>query len=61
MDKDRAVELLKSSEYGVLSMIDENGLPYGVPLNYVWMATLLYIFIAPLKDINSMVLRNIPT
>lgn len=48
MDKDRAVELLKSSEYGVLSMIDENGLPYGIPLNYVWDGnSSIYIHWAP--------------
>lgn len=48
MDKDRAVQLLKSSEYGVLSMIDENGLPYGIPLNYVWDGnSSIYIHCAP--------------
>ena len=36
MDEVRARELLRDSEYGVLSMIDENGIPYGIPVNHVW-------------------------
>ena len=40
--KDRQIEtgeakrLLSESEYGVLSTVDKNGQPYGVPLNYVY-------------------------
>lgn len=36
MDEARAIELLNTSEYGVLSMVDKDGTAYGVPLNYVW-------------------------
>ena len=36
MDEHRALELLQQCEYGILSMIDEDGLPYGIPVNYVW-------------------------
>ena len=36
MDEKRAIELLKSNEYGILSMISETGEAYGVPINYVW-------------------------
>ena len=36
MDEERALELLRESEYGVLSMQDVDGSGYGVPLNYVW-------------------------
>ena len=36
MDEVRARELLRDSEYGVLSMIDENGIPYGIPVNHEW-------------------------
>jgi len=41
--KDRQVfdnlvtEILESGEYGVLSVFGENGYPYGVPVNYVYM------------------------
>ena len=31
-----AVELLDKVEYGVLSTVDKNGQPYGVPLSYVY-------------------------
>ena len=36
MDEERALELLRHSEFGVLSMQDIDGGGYGVPLNYVW-------------------------
>lgn len=36
MDEARAIELLSTLEYGVLSMVDKDGTAYGVPLNYVW-------------------------
>lgn len=48
LDEQRAFELLKTAEYGTLSMIDENGLPYGIPVNYVWdEKDSLYIHCAP--------------
>lgn len=36
MDKASAVELLKNGEYGILSMITNEGKPYGIPISYVW-------------------------
>jgi len=30
----RTIEILKKGSYGVLSTIDKNGCPYGIPLNY---------------------------
>lgn len=36
MDEARAIELLSTSEYGVLSMVAKDETAYGVPLNYVW-------------------------
>lgn len=36
LDKARAREILASAEYGILSMIDLDGKPYGVPVNFVW-------------------------
>lgn len=48
MDEDRAIELLRDSEYGVLSMVDTDGAGYGVPLNYVWDGHhSIYIHCAP--------------
>ena len=48
LDEPRAKELLKTAEFGTLSMIDENGLPYGIPVNYVWDGKdSLYIHCAP--------------
>ena len=48
MSETRALELLRSCEYGVLSMVTEEGLPYGIPINYVWDGVnSIYIHCAP--------------
>ncbi|MBN2766119.1 MAG: pyridoxamine 5'-phosphate oxidase family protein [Paludibacteraceae bacterium] len=31
-----AITLLREGEYGFLSLIDEGGKPYGIPISYVW-------------------------
>ena len=36
LDESQARALLQSGEYGVLSLIDTEGRPYGIPINYVW-------------------------
>ncbi|PKO04330.1 MAG: hypothetical protein CVU41_17410 [Chloroflexi bacterium HGW-Chloroflexi-3] len=36
MSQESAIELLVRGEYGVLSSVDEDGQPYGVPVNYVF-------------------------
>lgn len=36
MIREAALELLKRGEYGVLSSVDDEGQPYGVPVNYVF-------------------------
>ena len=47
MDESQALELLKTSEFGVLSMAGGEQ-PYGLPLNYVWDgASSIYIHCAP--------------
>lgn len=48
LNEQRAIELLETAEYGTLSMIDEDGLPYGIPVNFVWDGKdSLYIHCAP--------------
>jgi len=48
MDEARAIELLSTSEYGVLSMVDQDGTAYGVPLNFVWDGeSSIYMHCAP--------------
>lgn len=48
LDEDRAAQLLRTAEWGVLSMCGDGGEPYGVPLNYVWDGgSSLYIHCAP--------------
>ena len=36
LPESRACELLRCGEYGYLSMTDDRGIPYGIPINYVW-------------------------
>lgn len=36
LNLDSALTLLKDGEYGVMSVIDESGKVYGVPLSFVW-------------------------
>ncbi len=43
-----AVRLLREAEYGVLSMAGRDGVPYGIPVNYVWDGgDCLYLHCAP--------------
>lgn len=43
IDKDEMKIILKSGEYGILSTINKNGFPYGVPVNYVYNNENIYI------------------
>lgn len=51
LDKQSAITLLRSGEYGVLSMVEiRDSIPagYGIPLNYVWdEADYIYIHCGP--------------
>ena len=48
LDKERALELLRTAPWGVLSMQAEEGGGYGVPLNFVWDGQRsIYIHCAP--------------
>jgi nitroimidazol reductase NimA-like FMN-containing flavoprotein (pyridoxamine 5'-phosphate oxidase superfamily) len=46
ISQQEAVELLVKAEYGVLSTIDNNGQPYGVPLSYVYKDNAVYFHCA---------------
>jgi len=47
LDQPSAIQLLSEAEYGVLAMTD-NGLPYAIPVNYVWDGvSSIYIHCAP--------------
>jgi uncharacterized protein len=37
-----AIKVFDSAEYGVLSTVDKDGQPYGVPLNYVYKNNSIY-------------------
>lgn len=42
MTKNDALELLEKGEYGVLSLVGDDGYPYGVPVNYVYKNGFIY-------------------
>ena len=46
MAETEAKELLGRGEYGILALIDEEGRPYGVPLNYVYANDAVYVHCA---------------
>lgn len=48
LDEERARELLRTAEYGVLSVIDDNEQAYGIPVNFIWDGEdRIYIHCAP--------------
>ena len=42
------INLLTNCEYGVLSTVDKDSQPYGVPLNYVYKNNFIYFHCAPI-------------
>lgn len=36
LDEERAFDLLRHGEYGILSLVTLDGEPYGIPVSYVW-------------------------
>ena len=46
LEKEEMMELLMRGEYGILSTIGENGYPYGVPVNYVFIDNAIYFHCA---------------
>ncbi len=43
---DEAMDILKNSEYGILSTVGEDGQPYATPLSYVVIDNLIYFHCA---------------
>ncbi|WP_040210984.1 pyridoxamine 5'-phosphate oxidase family protein [Clostridium polynesiense] len=41
-----AIEILKNCDYGILSTVGDNGYPYGVPVNYIYFDTSIYLHCA---------------
>jgi nitroimidazol reductase NimA-like FMN-containing flavoprotein (pyridoxamine 5'-phosphate oxidase superfamily) len=42
LSKEQSIEILKKCQYGVLSVVGENGYAYGVPLSYVYVDNKIY-------------------
>ena len=43
LSEEACINILKSQDTGVLSVIGDNGYPYGVPLNYVYQNNCIYL------------------
>lgn len=46
IEKNQSIDMLSKSNYGVLSTVDDNGQPYGMPLNYVYIEDAIYFHCA---------------
>ena len=59
LSDEECIAVLRSETRGVLSMLGDDGYPYGVPMNH-WYYELMgnYIFTAQKKDIKSMRFKN---
>jgi len=42
LSHEQSIEILKKCEYGVLSVVGDNGYAYGVPLSYVYVDNKIY-------------------
>lgn len=50
LSTEAAEEILKSGEYGILSTVGTDGVPYGVPLSYAYADNIIYFHCA--KDVG---------
>ncbi|WP_378955878.1 pyridoxamine 5'-phosphate oxidase family protein [Pelosinus sp. sgz500959] len=55
---DEAMEILERGEYGVLSTVDKDGYPYGLPLNYIILDAAVYLHCALEGHILDNILDN---
>lgn len=46
LNDDEAIEILNSNSYGVLSTVGEDGYPYGVPINHIYINGSIYFHCA---------------
>ncbi len=58
LDEERAMGILRTAEYGIVSMIDDGEQAYGIPVNFIWDGgDKIYIHCAPegrkLRAINK--------
>lgn len=60
LDQEKAIELLKKGEYGVLSLIAPENEAYGLPVNYAWNGeNAIYIHCAPVgRKLRSIDFNN---
>jgi len=42
LKNDEVIEILKNSDYGILSTVSQNGYPYGVPVSFIFSNNSIY-------------------
>lgn len=47
MDKNSVIDIVKNGKYGIMSTVGDDGYPYGIPLNYVYIDNNIYFHCAP--------------
>ena len=52
---DETIEILNKSEYGILSTVGEDNVPYGVPINFVYTDGVIYFHCA--KDVGHKIIN----
>lgn len=53
-------EILERGEYGVLSLIDEDELPYAVPMSYVYNGDVIYFHCSPYEGKRLLSIKHNP-
>lgn len=56
---ERAIEILKEATYGVFTVFGDDGYPYGVPVNHIYLNDSIYFHAAKVgKKADSFMLNN---
>lgn len=58
MEEKDALDILKRGDYGVLSLMQNNGYPYGLPLNYAYKDGFIYFHGAKTGNKLDSILEN---
>lgn len=60
LTEQEAYGILEKCEYGILSTVSDNGLPYGVPISYAYKDGVIYMHCAAAEGLKITDLRSNP-
>lgn len=58
LKNNEVIEILKNSDYGILSTVSQNGYPYGVPVSFVFINNSIYFHSATEGHKSDNILNN---